>query len=454
MAVQPTVKTAPSVPVRAPRAASKRTFDYSRFRLTLSKPDEFAAYLGGYPQKGGLQLYIYRLQPKIDFGLIGRKEHTIRQTFEVSEMNPDFVAREFGRGKYQFKLNDKMREKGQTEVCNMVFTIDDPELEPVYDVRTLCLGAPENLDEINRLIEKGALIRDANNVPRIRTERDGPARSEPGPVTLSGGRDEIISREFVGQALLKLITQSTQNPSDMLTQVISMAKLIRPESSAAPAMTVEQIIALVDRQRAVDPFTNWERVQGFLDKARGAVGSVVTASTSESSLAGISEVLKGAAVVIPQVIAGIDFLQKQRARLAVQVNGPGTARTSAPGADNNGGMDQRPQQQPRTMADRIGEVAQLGYMKMREGLSGFDFAAYICQWHEGGLEVFKFLEPNGPVGFIGLMTMDPRAAAILNDPVERPQLEKFLTEFFNFDPDPGDEEDDEEGDTSPLAAAS
>jgi hypothetical protein len=461
MASQPAVKqpsTRGSAPAHAPaRKASGRAFDYSRYRITIPNPEQFAQYLAGYPNKSGLQLYIYRLSPKIDFGLISQREHTIRKVFEIGQMNAEWVTREFGRGKYQFKLNDKMRDKGETEVCNMVFEVTDPERPPVYDPRTLCLGAPENIDEVNRLIETGALLRDPSGNPRVRTERDGPAQTAPSSITGSAPvSQELISRDLMSQVFISLVNKAMSDPAKAMEQTIEVARLLRPDVPAAPALTIDQIVEVIDRRlgrtaAAADPFAGWERVEALLAKARGAVGTAVSAATSDSVLSGISEVLKGAAVVIPQVISGLDFLQKQRAKLVVSINGNGEGAPAAGGAPEGVRMESSPP--AMSLADRIAEIAQMAFMKMNEGTSGFDFAAYICQWHDGGLDVYRFLEPHGTVGVIGLLTMNPQAAPILADPAKRAQLEAFLDEFFTYDPDGGDIDEEQSGDGAPSAAA-
>ena len=442
MASQPAVKResvrSARVPVQAPPKA--KPFDYARFRVQLNKPDQFQQYLSGYPNKSGLRLYVYRLKPKIDFSLIQQREHTIRQIFELSDMTVDYVGREFGSGKYQFKLNDKLREKGETEVCSLVFEIEDPERPPVYDVRTLCLGNVENIDEINRLIEKGVLIRDANNMPRLRTERDGPAQTQAAPVAVAGS-PELISRDVLGQVFLNLVKSGQQSPADAVKQSIEIARMLRPEGAAGSGLTVEQVLELIDRRLGktsdLDPFSQWERIENFLAKARGGAAAVVSAATSDSTLAGISDVLKSAAVVIPQVIQGIDFLQKQRMRLAVTVNAHGTA--PAPVAVDNGHGAQ-----PMSLADRIGEVCQLGFIKMGEGINGYDYAAYVCNFHEGGLEVYRWLDSRGTAGVLGLLVMNEQAKGILTDPVQRQQLEVFLNDFFTYDPTGEGDEGDED----------
>jgi len=457
MATQAAVKTVPSrqqkpSPTHAPRAKNARIFDYSRYRLQLSKPEDFAAYVAGYPDKTGLLAYIYRVLPKIDMSLIGLKEHTIKKTASLDEMMPDWIARNFGRGKYTLKLNDANRDKGQTEVCVLTFFIEDPDREPVYDVRTLCLGSSENIDEINRQLEKGALLRDPAGQPRLRTERDGPAGPPVAPVAPAGSTD-LVSRDVIGAVLLKLINQGTQNPHDMVEQSITIAKLLRPEN-AAPALSADQVAEVVlaklgrNHSRDEDPFQTWERIESFIAKTRGTVPATsAVAGGGDNMLAGVSDVLKSAAVLIPQIIQGVEFLQKQKARLEVSIErrAPGRAGQPGPGA---------PAPAPMSMADRIAEIAELAFVKIGEGINGFDFAAFVCQWHPGGLEVYRFLEPHGAVGVLGLLAMNPQAAPILADEAKRLQLEKFLSEFFSYDPEDSGEAEDSPDAPGPVAAAS
>lgn len=90
-----------------------------------------------------------------------------------------------------------------------------------------------------------------------------------------------------------------------------------------------------------------------------------------------------------------------------------------------------------TLEQRIEQIARIGFDRMNEGVTGFDFAAWVCNFHPGGLEVYRFLEPGGPVGLISLAAMNPATRPLVNDPATRAQLETFLTDFFSFDPDGG-----------------
>src|SRR3984885_10022871 len=406
MAQQATVKRASNAPPAVnsrripPRSETHRPFkssgkfDYMAYRRTLNKPEEFAAYLAGYPDKSGLMVYCYRLLPKIDLTLIGHRESSIEKISDVAKMNPEYTAEKWGRGKYLLRLNDANREKGQNEVVKTWFDLDDCEKPAVYDIRTLVLSAPENIDEVNRLVNSGVLIRDVSGAPRLRTEADGPASSHHG--NGSNGTGELVSRDMVGQVLMTLIKQSVENPADRMKQAIDIAKLLQPPTAAAPVFSIDQLAdQVVGRLTAMnggsqvssDPFEQWERIERFLSKARGTGDGAAAAPGENSWFREAVNFITALAQATPLVLNGLDQLQRRR-----------MAMTAAPGnghvAGSNGGQ-QLPQP---SLADRVAEVLQLGFTKMNEGVNGWDFAAYVCIHHPGGLEVYKFLEPTGTAG--------------------------------------------------------
>jgi hypothetical protein len=454
MAQQATVKRVSNAPPAVntrrvpPRAETHRPFksagkfDYTAYRRTVNKPEEFAAYLAGYPDKSGLILYAYRLLPRIDLTLVNHRETSIAKISDVAQMNPDWIAERFGRGKYLMRLNDANRDKGQTEVVKTWFDLDDCEKPAVYDLRTLVLSAPENIDEVNRLVSSGVLIRDASGAPRIRTEADGPATGSHNGNGAGHGTGELVSRDMIGQVLMKLITQSVENPADRVKQSIEIAKLLSPP--AAPVLSIDQLADQVvarlslngGSQASADPFDQWERIERFLAKARGTDGATAAAAAPAGESSWFREAvnfLTALAQATPLVLNGLDQLQRRRMAMTAA---PGNGRAA------NGGPQQLPQQM--TLAERVAEVLQLGFAKMNEGVNGWDFAAYVCIHHAGGLEVYKFLEPNGTAGVLGLCAMNPVAAPIVSDPAKRPMIEAFLNDFFNYDADAGSGEEEAE----------
>jgi hypothetical protein len=441
-----TVEQKPRAP-RAPRTKKERTFDYSRYRIAMHNPADFQAYLQGYPDTTGLMAYVYRLQPKIDFMLIGRSETNIYETRHFNEMTTDFMLSKFGRGRYMLKLNDANRPKGQGEVVRTWFKLDDEEKPAVYDIRTLVLGSPENIDEINRQVAAGVLVRDASGAPRVRTDADGHPVA---PLVNGAAGGDLLGRDFIGQVLLKLVTQGVESPADRIKQSIEIAKLLTPPAppavAAATIYTPEQMADLVAARLTIanggasDPFKGWEKIEQFLDKVRGpsAAGPAPAAGGMFSEF---GEFLKGAAAALPVIINTVEYMRQRRAQDAVVVPAGANARVMHNGTGAGSPM--------ATLADRIAEVANIGFDRMRAGVSGWDFAAWVCIHHPGGLEVYRFLEPNGVPGVLGLAAMNPQTAPIISDPAQRQQIEVFLESFFDYDPDPSG---DAEGDPDPVAA--
>jgi hypothetical protein len=73
---------------------------------------------------------------------------------------------------------------------------------------------------------------------------------------------------------------------------------------------------------------------------------------------------------------------------------------------------------------------------MRRGVTGQQFAQWLCLSGEmpGGLEAFNFLKPAGAAGLVAMSATNPIGAQIVNDAALRPQLDRFLADFFSFNP--------------------
>lgn len=432
MAQQTTVKrpaTVPEKPAAAPpkpRAKAAKVFDYAKFRQSIRDEKDFSSYLAGYPNKTGILAYLYRLVPAIDNSLIGIGENSIYKTSNVAEMTRDFIASKFGRGKYMLKLSDANRAKGETEACRTWFFVDDPDLTPIYDPRTLKLGDPENQDEVVRLFNAGVLVRDAaTGAPRLKTESD---TVQPAAAAGTGANGDLLSRDLVSQVLLKVISAGAQNPGDTMKQAIDIAKMLQP-AQTQPQLSVEQIAELVAArlERTVtrtngdgDFFQTYERVEAFIQKVKGPPPVTVSEGASGwITLAGT--LLERLDRWAPAIVQAIQTRQSQPRR----VNG----HRRQPEA-------QQTEQAQLSLADRIAQIAQLGFQKMSEGINGFDFAAYVCNYMPGGLEVYQLLEPQGPAGVMGFAAMNPQMAPMMSNPEKRAQVETFLSEFFEYSPDP------------------
>jgi hypothetical protein len=447
MAQQSEVKTAETVNKggrpkgstdKAPRAKPAKTapvFDYQRSRVTFQKAEDFYAYLAGYPDSKGLMGYVFRTKPKIDHSMIGISQTSIYQTTNKEELTEEFVADKFGRGEYMVILKDENRPKGQTEACRTWFKCPLAEKPPQYDPRTLLLSETSNLDEINRLLNLGVLVRDgANSAPRVRNTNDAPAPPPAAALPGSNGSGDVLGRDVIGQLLLALVNKGTANPADAVKSTIEMAKAIAPPPVDFEGM-VERVVARLSRrngngQQDDDAFTTYERMDAFLSKFRPAVtGQVLTDAAPAASLSDPASWLPHLPGVFHE-LRGLIRDVGQEIRTSRQ-NGNG----HAPQAQNGAGP-QIGAPQPMTLDQRIEEIATLGFAQMGMGTKGWDFAAYVCHHHPGGLEVYRFLEPGGTAGVIGLCALNPAVRPILNDSERRAQLEAFLDDFFDFDASP------------------
>jgi hypothetical protein len=450
---------------RPPGTAARKTFDYTAYRQTIRRPEDFYAFLEGYPPSTGLLAYIYRLRPSIDFSLIGKDTSYIHTTADVNEMREDFVAARFGRGHYQLKLNDANRPKGQNEVAKTWFDIQDPDVQaPVYDPRTLLLSDPKNQDEVSRLLQTGILVEDsATRRIRLRSSDESsspvapPAAAGSPPVAATTWPVSGIGNDMLSQIVLAVLNRGSQNPHDAVKDTIEVAKLLVPAATVSP-LNIDEIAdrvavrlgtATVPARTAGEGlFENYERVQKFIDRVRGDAplrGEVLTdgpapgkSQTDGESwaphLAGIIGQIRSA---LPEVGAMLRDLR--------------VTRENGAGAGVQPPVQQHVVIDPRAlpMDQRIEQIATMGFEQMGQGLKGFDFAAWVCTFHPGGLEVYRMLEPAGTVGVIALAAMNPNTRALVNDPGERAKMETFLDDFFSYDPAGGAEESE----PSPVPAA-
>lgn len=87
------------------------------------------------------------------------------------------------------------------------------------------------------------------------------------------------------------------------------------------------------------------------------------------------------------------------------------------------------------MNQRIETIFKTGFECMRQGITGDQFALWLCNSGEfaGGREAFEFLKPGGAAGLVTMASAHPVGARILADASVRPQLDLFLSAFFSFD---------------------
>jgi hypothetical protein len=431
------VRNAVETPVRRTRSprlpVAKTTTEapsYERWRMTISDPEEFLSFMRGYPNPQGVTLFLYRLKPKIDLSLIGLEETNIQKgpIADLALWGVDAVAEKFGRGLYNARVTDSNRPEGQKQVIQTCQYRIDCEKAPVYDARTLVLGHAENIDEVNRLIAAGVLVRDASGSPRLKNAADTPVSSAP---VMAAAPVDVSATQTLHQIALEAFKQSRQSPSEAIKDFIAISQSLHPPT---PPLSVEQIVEAVvtrlggtPRGVAADPFAQWERVQGFIDRAAGvaAAGIAVNPAVAPAGEAGaswapyVAPILQEVRGFWPEILNGLAMLRNQRA-----------AAQPPAVAEQNGVLHMLP------MDKRIETIFKAGFESMRRGITGSDFAAWLCLSGEfpGGLEAFNVLKPAGAVGLLAMARTNPQGALVVNDATIRPQLDLFLASFFSFDP--------------------
>lgn len=406
---------------------SKHPIDYMKVENRFNKADDFLTYLRGYPDKTGLTCSLYRLEPKIDQTLIGIEEAVIFQTATESEMTEEHIGGTFGRGHYMLILADSNRQ-GKKEVARTWYDLRLLPKPPVYDVRTLCLNWPKNSDEVTRLLNLGVLVRDRFN-GQVRVKTDGDPISNPPPPVASAPNP--LGNFDLGHVIATVLTERSRSPHEAVKDTIELANLLKP-----PTVDVEAIVERVATRlgvgakgnKDIDALETYTRVGSLLDKLRPPVAEKAKRGGSLAATWG---------PYIPTIVAELRAFMPELRETWHSITADFYAGRNGHANGTNGGQQvvrQQPQPRQVTMEQRIEEIMRLGFVRMNEGVKGFDFAAFVCGFHPGGLEVYRLLEPNGAAGVISLMAMNPQARTLVNDPEVRPQLESFLDDFFQFDP--------------------
>lgn len=431
---QQAVRNAPETTVRrtrSPRLPRLKTGsaapDYTRWRITINDPDQFMEFMRNYPNPQGVTLFLYRLKPKIDVTLIGQKETNI-QKGPIADLNLwsiEAIAEKFGRGWYNARVTDSNRPEGQTQVVqSCVYKLSDAEKPPVYDVRTLELANPDNIDEVNRLIASGVLVRDGSGMPRLRMATDSPVAAA--ATAAPAAHEDSTATGLLYQIAIEAFKSSRQSPTEHVRDSIEIAKLMRPD--APPTPSIDQIAdAVVARmggtggRASADPFAGWERVQAFVERIGGGAAAnpaPVPAATGEAGSAWApyaADIIREARAFWPQIVFGIQELRKDRQKKPEQ---------------QQNGVPMLP------LTQRIETIFKSAFQSMQRGITGAQFAAWLCMSGEfpGGLEAFEFLKPGGAAGVITMASGHPVGAQVINDAALRAQLDVFLADFFSFDP--------------------
>lgn len=430
----------PGSRARPPGQSRTEPWDYTLFRRSITRPDDFMDYMRGYPGPEGVTLFLYRVLPKIDLSLIGLRESNIQKGgySDLSLFSFEAVSEKWGNGTYNIRVADGNRPEGQKEVVKSCpYKISDAGA-PVYDIRTLVLGNQENIDEVNRQIAAGVLIRAADGFPRLRTEVDNVASGGPAPA----GGGGVPLNDLVTKVMAGVIEKATTSPKDQLAQSIELARMLTP-----PVVDIE---AAIDRslsrlgikggntlESEIDTYDRVARLLKRLTPGGGDSPTVVNGVVEESWAPHLTGIISEVRAFLPELISAWGQLTGGRNNPVMAQQAPPQTPPPTSGVQTPPAPGTQAGAQPMTLEQKIEEVFTLGLHQLQQGGAGFDFATWVCSFYPGGLEVYKYLDPHGTAGVMALLSMHPRGRAIANDAELRPKLEKFLDDFFEFDPEGG-----------------
>ncbi len=272
---------------------------------------------------------------------------------------------------------------------------------------------------MNRLITTGVLVRDASGAPRLRTAADA------GTVAAAAPADGGDS--FLHKLAMAAVQNAAQSPRDSIKDMIDIAKLITPPPQPAIDLEaiIERVAARMKPAETLDVFGQYEKIDSFLSKFRPApAAGVLNAIAGDAAGGGdswaphLEGIFSAATNFITTTFAGLRELRSSNGApspVPVASNGAAAAPALA------------------TLADRIETVFRMGFQEMQKGVSGYDFAGWVCLRMAGGLEAYRALEPNGAAGLLAMIGSNAAAAPLLKNAGVRAQLEAFLSDFCSFD---------------------
>lgn len=396
-------------------------------------------YMRGYPDPSGVILYLYRSLPRIDLSLIGLKETNLQKgpISDLGLFSVEAVAERYRNGMYNVRMSDSNRPDGQREVIKTcIYKITDAG-PAVYDIRTLELANAENIDEVNRQIAAGVLVRDTNGAPRLRTSADGGPVNPHVMVAAMGAQSSppLVGNDLVSKVLGNLIDRAAASPGETVRQSIEIARMLTPPVAPIDVEgAVERALARLNLHPAAggtleSELATYDRIDKLVRRFRGAGDDAGDGAAADAAgwAPHVTSILSEVRVLIPQVLAA--WQQFGGGRSAAPAAAPAPA--AVPATPAAAGV---PVVAP-SLPQRIEEIFAVGFDQMKKGTAGFDYAAWVCIHYPGGLEVYRHLETNGTLGVMALLAMHPAGRALTVDAAERAKLEKWLDDFFTFDPD-------------------
>lgn len=447
------VESRPAERVKARRGRPRR-FDFLRGKQTFQKEAAFLEFVAAYPDRDGLSMYIFRLKPKIDFGLIGIENSHIQLITDIESFSREYIEENFGGGEYMVTLNDANARP--PERAKGFFRINTPGLEPKLDVRTVCLNDRENADYIEKLIAKGILVRSENGgKPKVKTESD----AIPETVTMPGSEAaSVLPAAPAGGAAAAAPSPSSSFPGDVpvpiwlkiLDRVLTPAP--PPPPPPNPIELINIAFQIAERTQPkneagpqpIDVLEAYSRVSKLVNPAGAAPPAVPVVSDGGGGASSWVVMLPQIIQSLPQLVQAWTMAKAAAAAAGAAPHSPVMAAPSPGGsavsAPIPGAADSHTSEvQSMTslfsplMISKLGRIVPAALEKFQAGISGIDYAYAVCVME--GKPVYRAICQMGSEGLMAALAgiPHPEVQALLGG--RRAELQAWLDDFLSYDVD-------------------
>lgn len=400
-------------------------------------PQDFFRFCAEYPNKEGISVYVYRIQPVIDRGRAGIPTRYI--DLVAGPIEETYLLRTWGSGKYQLCLSDASKPKG-ARMANTVIEIWDSNVEPVLNPQELCPDERGNDRWLQKYFAQGWTLEEVThpisgrNISRLRApDRGGDGGSAALGQTVEKLVDRLTERRQepannpVMSELISLIREKGTSQADVLKQAFDIADRLKPQTDPVQVQLLKTLGELVMKQAsgapaapAPDPIAHLKQTMELLKDL--GVGNGGGTSGSWMELVGaLPGILQGGAQFLRE-LSGFKTTGQ-----VIQMPGaaPPPPSDLIPAADSAA-----PPEAGMFNVQALMAVGKDAIDAFERGISGDDFAhALVCRSRDGE-QLYAMLFNMGQEGIISAVSMVPGLAARLEP--RRAELEAWLDAFLEY----------------------
>jgi hypothetical protein len=201
----------------------------------------------------GFTIYVWRVWPVID------KKDSSHYLCKVSEpIDPDYILRHFGSGKYLLQLNGEVDGERGKRVDSTVLSIHNPDFAPKLDPAELVASDPRNEVYFNTWGKKPE---------EAKGEGIGKATGD-GTAEILRIALEATGKSEVDPKLLELFQQATKQRDELASK---LAELGKGDNASNVVTVAEKLVSLLDKGRGnAEQWQVLERLLMLMEKSKPA----------------------------------------------------------------------------------------------------------------------------------------------------------------------------------------